>query len=167
MHDQVNNLFKGSWTNAKCFPEIVWVVILQGTKHMTEIYRASWKSLSRHLIVLSIHCLHLIPNPVVTVANSMLICRLHTHQLITGLVRVHPHPHTHQPVNQPDPLDLTSQSLPLSDSLHGLSYVLSLYPDVPLLAVFIHLLFTSQSLVFDLDLGYISLSFRLWFSLDI
>ena len=50
---------------------------------------------------------------------------------------------THRPVDWPDPLDLTGHSWHLSYSLHGLLYVLFLYLDVPLLAVFIHLLFTS------------------------
>ena len=63
----------------------------------------------------------------------------------------------------------THRTLPTSHGpyLLGLSYVLFLYQDVPLLVVFIHLRFMSRSLVFDLDLGYISLSFRLQFSLDI
>ena len=70
-------------------------------------------------------------------------------------------------VNWLDPLDLTSWSWPLSYSLHALSYVLFLYQHIPLLAIFIHLLFMSQSPVFDLDLSYIPPSFRLLFSLDI
>ena len=70
---------------------------------------------------------------------------------------------THQPVDWPDPLDLTGWTWPLSYSLHGFSYVLFLYQDVPLL----YLLFTSQSLVVNPDLGYVSLSFGLQFSLDI
>ena len=52
-------------------------------------------------------------------------------------------------------------------SLHGLSYILFLSQDVPPCAIFVHLLLMSRSLVLDLDLGYVSLSFRLRFSLDI
>ena len=62
---------------------------------------------------------------------------------------------------------MTGWSQPLSYSLHGLSYVPFLYLDIPLLAIFVCLQFTSQSLVLSLDFGYVSLFFRLWFSLDI
>ena len=86
MHDQVNDLVEGPWTNAKCFAEMVWAVILQGTKHMMEICRALRKSPSRHLIALSVHCLHLILNPVVTVVDTTLVHGLHTCQLIIGLL---------------------------------------------------------------------------------
>ena len=48
---------------------------------------------------------------------------------------------------------------PLSYCLYRLLYVPFLYPDIPLLATLIQLLFTSRSLVLDLDFSYISLVF--------
>ena len=64
--------------------EVVWVVILEGAKHVAKKCRASWEGLSRHLIVLSIHQCHLTLNPAVMMVDSILL--IHTSQLIISLL---------------------------------------------------------------------------------
>ena len=78
MHDLVDHPVKGLWGDVECFMEVVWVVILQGAKHMVNKCRASWEGLLRHL--LSIHQCHLTMNPVVMAVDSIL--PIHTSQLI-------------------------------------------------------------------------------------
>jgi len=51
---------------------------------MAKKCRASWEGLSRHLIALSIHQCHLIPNPAVMMVDSILL--IHTSQLIISLL---------------------------------------------------------------------------------